>query len=141
MLAFGRPWKLRPTRLKGYYQYTSAKIDYASTEFKSLIGQPDTCHIYVALTDWTAPWEIRTNPRNRQLFNKNASYVIAYGELQFSGAMNAYKDFSIDLHYNSTERVPTYLQITCSASKYGDYFTGGNGSVLYVDQLSFDWDF
>lgn len=141
VLAFGRPWKLRPTRLKGYYQYTSAKIDYASTEFKSLIGQPDTCHIYVALTDWTAPWEIRTNPRNRQLFNKNASYVIAYGELQFSGAMNAYKDFSIDLHYNSTERVPTYLQITCSASKYGDYFTGGNGSVLYVDQLSFDWDF
>ena len=141
ILAFGRPWNLRPTKLRGYFQYTSATIDYASAEYASLKGQPDTCHIYVALTDWTAPYEIRTNPAKRSLFDKNASYVIAYGELVFSGKMDSYQPFEIKLDYRDTSEVPTYMQITCTASKYGDYFTGGNGSLLYVDQFSFDYDY
>lgn len=84
---------------------------------------------------------IRTKPSERQLFNKNADYIIAYGELVFSGKMDSYQAFEIKLDYKDTSRVPSYLQITCSASKYGDYFTGGNGSVLYVDQFSFDYDY
>ena len=55
--------------------------------------------------------------------------------------MDAYRPFEIKLDYRSTSRVPTYMQITCSASKYGDYFTGGSGSVLYVDEFSFDYDY
>lgn len=141
VLGFGRPWKLRPTKLKGYYQYSAAEINTVSSEFSDIKGQPDTCHIYVALTDWTAPFEIRTKPSDRSLFDKNAGYIIAYGELQFSGKMDAYRPFEIKLDYRSTSRVPTYMQITCSASKYGDYFTGGSGSVLYVDEFSFDYDY
>lgn len=141
VLGFGRPWDLRPTKLRGYYQYSAADIGYASSEYDYLKGRPDTCHIYVALTDWTAPYEIRTKPSDRRLFDRNASYVIAYGELVFSGKMDSYQAFEIKLDYKDTSRVPSYLQITCSASKYGDYFTGGNGSVLYVDQFSFDYDY
>jgi hypothetical protein len=37
--------------------------------------------------------------------------------------------------------VPTYLIVVCSASKYGDYFTGGAGSVLYVDDFSLEYDY
>ncbi|MCM1369710.1 MAG: PCMD domain-containing protein [Candidatus Amulumruptor caecigallinarius] len=140
VLAFGRPWNLRPTRLSGYYQYSAVDIDYASSEFNYLKGRPDTCHIYVALTDWTAPFEIRTKPSDRKLFDKNASYVIGYGELVYSGQMGEYKMFTIDIKYRDTSRVPSYMLITCAASKYGDYFTGGSGSTLYVDQLSFQWD-
>ncbi len=141
VLGFGRRWELRPTKLRGYYQYSAVDISHVSTEFQSLKGQPDTCHIYVALTDWTAPYEIRTKPSDRQLFDKNADYVIAYGELVYSGKMSAYEPFEIKLNYRDTSRIPSYLQITCSASKYGDYFTGGSGSVLYVDQFSFDYDY
>ena len=141
ILDFGRPWKLRPTKLKGYYQYKTAPISHASTDFKDLIGQPDTCHIYVALADWTAPFEIRTNPKNQQLFDKDSPSIIAYGELVYSGTMEEYQPFEIKLEYRSTSRVPTYLQITCAASKLGDYFTGGAGAVLYVDQFSFDYDY
>ena len=141
ILDFGRPWKLRPTKLKGYFQYKTADINYASADYKNLIGQPDTCHIYVALADWTAPFEIRTNPKNQQLFDKDASSIIAYGELVYSGTMEEYQPFEIKLEYRSTSRVPTYLQITCAASKLGDYFTGGAGAVLYVDQFSFDYDY
>ena len=143
ILDFGRPFTLRPTKLKGYFQYKTADISHSNREepYASMVGQPDTCHIYVALTDWTAPFEIRTNPSNRQLFNKDASYIIGYGDLQFSGTMDDYQPFEIEIKYNSTSRVPSYVQITAAASKYGDFFTGGNGAVLYVDEFSFDYDY
>ncbi len=141
ILDFGRPWKLRPTKLKGYYQYKTADINYVSSEWESLKGRPDSCHIYVALTDWTAPFEIRTNPKNRQLFDKDADYIIGYGELIFGGTMEDYQPFEIEIKYKTTSKVPSYMQITAAASKYGDYFTGGSGAVLYVDQFSFDYDY
>lgn len=141
ILNFGRPWNLRPTKLKGYYQYQGVDIDYVSSELADLKGRPDTCQIYVALTDWTAPYEIRTNPKNRQLFNPNADYVIGYGELLQAGTMDGYQPFEVEIKYRDTSRVPGYLVITCCASKYGDYFTGGNGSKLWVDQLSFSYDY
>ena len=141
ILDFGRPWKLHPTKLRGYYQYKTADIDYTNSELEYLKGRPDSCHIYVALTDWTAPYEIRTNPNNRQLFDKNASYVLAYGELIYSGTMDEYSEFEIEIVYKKPSVMPTYMQITCAASKYGDFFTGGAGAVLYVDQLSFDYDY
>lgn len=140
ILDFGRPWSLRPTKLKGYYQYKTKNIDYASAELADLKGRPDTCIIYIALTDWTAPYEIRTNPKNRNLFNKDASYVIGYGQMQYSGTMDDFKEFEIDIKYKDTSKIPSYMQITCSTSKYGDYFTGGNGAVLWVDTFSLGWD-
>ena len=141
ILDFGRPFNLRPTKLRGYYQYRTAPIDYTNSEWSHLKGQPDTCHIYIALTDWTAPYQIRTNPNNRQLFNKDADYVIAYGELLYSGTMDNYAPFEIELKYRDYFTKPSYIQITCAASKYGDYFTGGNGAVLYVDEFSLDYDY
>lgn len=141
ILDFGRPWTMRPTKLKGYYQYTNGDIDYANKEMEYLKGRPDTCSIYIAMTDWTAPYEIRTNPNNRQLFDKNASYVIGYGELQRGSSMESYEEFEIELKYRSTSAIPTYIMITCASSKYGDFFTGSTSSVLYVDQLSLDYDY
>ncbi len=141
ILDFGRPWSLRPTKLRGYYQYTTGDIDYSSKEMEYLKGRPDTCSIYIAMTDWTAPYEIRTNPNNRQLFDKNASYVIGYGQLERGSSMDAYEEFEIKLDYRSTSLTPTYIMITCASSKYGDYFTGSTSSVLYVDQLSLDYDY
>ena len=141
ILDFGRPFSLRPTRLRGYYQYRTGIIDYTNSEWESLKGKPDTCHIYIALTDWTAPYQIRTNPNNRQLFNKDADYIIAYGELVYSGTMDDYAPFDIKLEYRDYFTVPSYIQITCAASKYGDYFTGANGAVLYVDEFSLDYDY
>ncbi len=141
ILDFGRQWKVRPTKLRGYYQYTNGDINYSSKEMEYLKGRPDTCSIYIAMTDWTAPYEIRTNPNNRQLFDKNASYVIGYGELERGTSMEAYEEFEIELKYRSTSIMPTYIMITCASSKYGDYFTGSSSSVLYVDQLSLDYDY
>lgn len=141
ILAFGRPWTERPTKLRGYFDYTTAPINYASTEWKSLMGRPDSCHVYVALTDWTEPYEIRTNPKTRHLFDKNSPEVIAYGEMICGETTGGYKPFEIVLNYRSTSRVPRYLLVVSAASKYGDYFTGGTGACLYIDQFSLDYDY
>lgn len=141
ILDFGRPWTCRPTKFRGYYQYTSAPINYASEEFKELINQPDTCHIYVLLADWTAPFQIRTNPKNQHLLDFDADYVIAYGGISTSASTTSYQQFEVELQYRSTSRKPTYVVVCAAASKYGDYFTGGSGAVLYIDQLSFDYDY
>ena len=141
ILDFGRPWKVRPTKLRGYYKYNTAPINYASTEYKYLIDRPDSCHIYVALTDWTAPYQIRTNPNNRHLFDPSSPEIIAYGELIRGSDTGGWQEFEIELNYRSTSRVPSYIQITCAASKYGDFFTGGAGAVLFVDQFSLLYDY
>ena len=32
------------------------------------------------------------------------------------------------------------IVIVAAASKYGDFFTGGKGTVLYLDEFSFVYD-
>lgn len=141
ILHMGRPFNQRPTKLRGYLKYTCAPINYASDELKSLSGQPDTCIVWCALTDLSEPFEIRTDPKNRQLFDPAGDYVIAYGKIQYSETIPQYIPFEFELDYKSTERVPTYILLTASASKYGDYFTGGAGSVLYLDDLELLYDY
>lgn len=141
ILDFGRPWTVRPTALRGYYQYTNGPINYTNSEWTDLKGRPDTCHIYIALTDWTAPYQIRTNPKDRQLMDFSSPAIIALGELLDGDGTDGYKPFRIELKYRSTSRRPTYIQITAAASKYGDYFTGSTSSVLYVDDFSLDYDY
>lgn len=34
-----------------------------------------------------------------------------------------------------------YLFVVATTSRYGDYFTGGEGSELYIDELSLDYDY
>ncbi len=141
ILDFGRPFTGRPTKMKGHFKYKCVDITHTSSEFTNLKGQPDTASIYIALTSMTEPLEIRTRPSNRQLFDKNADYVIAYGELQTGKSVDNWTEFTIDLKYRRTDVKPSYIIIVASASKYGDYFTGGNGSTLWIDDFSLEWDY
>lgn len=140
VLSFGRPFTQRPTRLRGYYKYHSATINKATTEMKHMIGNPDTCRIYIAMLDCPEPYEIRTQPSDRQLFDPHGSYVVAYGEMQQAYDTQEYTQFDITLTYYDTSRVPRYILIVATASKWGDYFTGGDGSVLYVDEFELGYD-
>jgi hypothetical protein len=106
-----------------------------------MAGQPDTCIVWVALIDQADQFEIRTNPKNRQLFDPDGSYVVAYGKVEFGRDVPNYTKFEIELNYKSTQRVPKYILVTASASKYGDYFTGGAGAVLYLDDFELEYDY
>lgn len=141
ILEFGRPFKERPTKLRGMFKYTCAPISHADNGHKDLIGQPDTCIIWVALIDSDNPFEIRTNPKNLHLFDPEGAEVIAYGSYQLGQTQQQWIPFEFELDYRSTSRVPKYILVTSSASKYGDYFTGGNGSILYLDDFELVYDY
>ena len=147
ILDFGREFNQRPTKLKGYYKYDCKTINKSNSSLeviKNMVGQPDTCSVWIALTDWETPFQIRTNPKDQQLFDENASHVIAYGRFQM-GENNPkypnYEPFEVMLNYRDTQRVPKYIVIAASASKYGDFFTGGNGSTLYIDEFELVYDY
>ncbi len=131
VLSFGREFTECPTRLTGYMKYKTAPISSVSKGFEFMKGQPDTCIIWCALIDSDEPFEIRTNPNNRQLFNPDDDFVIAYGKFETAQDVDAYAPFEVVLDYKATNRVPKYILLTGSASKYGDYFTGGNFELKY----------
>lgn len=136
VLSFGREFSSFPSKLRIHYKYTSATIDKVGEDALSYLkGRPDSCHIYIALTDWDQPLEIRTRPSERQLFDKNDSHIIAYAEY-ISGQSDAqYQQKDLILDYRYTDRTPKYILVVASASKYGDFFTGGVGSKLLIDNF------
>lgn len=141
VLSFGREFTARPTRLTGTWKFTTAPIAYTNTEFSYMMGQPDTCIVWMALCDWTGPMEIRTKPSDRQLFNPDDESVIAYGYVESGRNIANYTAFDVVLNYKDTRRVPTYIVVVASASKYGDYFTGGNGSMLWLKDFTLQYDY
>ncbi len=141
VLSFGRPFTERPVRLRGQFKYTCADISHCSDGFSSMLGQPDTCSIFVALIDTDEPLEIRTAPNNRQLFDPEGAYVVGYGKMEVAQTVQEYTPFEFEIKYNSTSRKPKYIICVASASKYGDFFTGGSGSTLYVDDFELLYDY
>ena len=136
VLSFGRPFTSRPTKLKGYIKYNPGTVDYSSTS-ELAKGATDIGSIYIAIGDWSEPIEIRT--KDKKLFDKNDEKIIAYGEWDLTsatqGADGGLLEFEIPLDYRSLDRIPSYLVLVASASKYGDYFTGSSGSTMWIDDL------
>ncbi|HIX74962.1 MAG TPA: PCMD domain-containing protein [Candidatus Parabacteroides intestinipullorum] len=136
LLHFGRSFSSFPTSLRLYYKYTPATIDMIGDnvgDLASLKGQTDMCQIYIALSDKI--YEIHNDPKNRQLFDPNDSGIIAYGEFTSSQSVTSYKQLEIPLEYRATNRTPKYIIIVASSSKYGDYYIGGVGSKLWLDEM------
>ncbi|MDE6196736.1 MAG: PCMD domain-containing protein [Muribaculaceae bacterium] len=141
VLSFGREFVERPVGLRGQFKYKCTPINKTSSEFSDMNGKPDTAIVWMALIDSPSPIEIRTNPANRNLFDENASYVVAYGKVQWAKDVEQYQQFKVDLDYRSTSRVPRYIIVCASASKYGDYFTGGVGSTLWIADFELEYDY
>lgn len=151
ILGFGREFVSYPTALKGWFKYKTAPIKVVSKGYEHLKNEPDTCIVWVALGDWELSQnaetgqktavEVETDNNNEgKYFDKNDPHVIAYGEMICGEDVNEYKPFEIKLDYRATNRVPTSLLIVCSASKYGDYFTGGE-CVMWIDDFSLVYDY
>ncbi len=136
ILTFGRSFNgSRPVKLRGYLYYHPGSVNYSSTSDLPK-GQTDIGTVYIALTSQ----QVTVKTKTKELFNPNASYVLAYGAAEFTsdyGSESALREFEITLDYRqATELVRAkYLVIVASASKYGDYFTGSSESVMVIDDL------
>lgn len=133
ILSFGREFTSRPSELSVWYRATVGTIDYSETNMAPT-GTPDMAIVYIALGDWKAPLEVHTKDKNT-LFSKDDPNIIAYGELVIDKNVNDWTNHKIKLEYRSLSRKPTYIITVASASKYGDYYTGSTGSVLWLDDL------
>lgn len=138
----GRPFTSRPTQLKGWYNYVPKDINYVNGKNESN-GQKDKCAIYIALTDVAGfddrtAFEVNTQDGKYVDFTLNNPDIIAYGsisETESQGTNGGWAEFSVNLHYKDLTRVPKYIVLVASASKDGDYFTGGEGSLMYIDNF------
>lgn len=146
ILGWGRPWKSRPLALRGYVRYMPK-----ACENEKFPDGMDRGIIYVAIGDWTGaeydknwPIVIQTKKPDTELFNpEKGSYtgdgIIAYGEKilqgEVKGADGGMIEFTIPLDYRSYERMPKSIIVVASASQYGDYFIGGIGSTMWLDDL------
>lgn len=154
-LGWGRPFTSRPKALKGYVKYTPQAITYADPAAPKSKGDMDEGIIYIAIVDGSTktadaadkdyvknlsqkqwPVIVKTKASKRTLFSKDDANVIAYGEKVFTAATagDALIEFEIPIEYYHKDLKACNIIITCSASRYGDYFTGGP-SVMYLDDI------
>ncbi len=141
ILNWGIPFDSRPLALKGYYKYSPKAIDRTGDGMGGYKGQMDRMQIQICLVHgWDSPFRVET--KNKKFVDWNADYVIAYGKLESSEAVGGYREFTIPLEYRekNLDKTPSHIIISACSSYLGDYFTGGEGSVLYVDEFSLEYN-
>lgn len=136
-LTFGKPYEgaSHPEAMNVWVNYTPASVSDAKNNLKS--GEKDHGQIYIAFT--SGPVAIHTS--GGVYFDPNGDYILGYGEKTWAGVTcgngNELEKVNIPIKWNDKAKTvaPTHIVIVCSASKYGDYMEGGNGSVMYVDDF------
>lgn len=149
VLGWGRPFNcpIRPKALKVWARYEPVNITHDNTSALPSVnkGDPDNGIVYIALvTDQsmsykseTWPQIVKTSSSSRQLFDPSGSNVVAYGEHVFTSATteSGLVEITIPLNDVNPNLTVSNIIIVASASRYGDYFVGGNGSLLYLDDF------
>ena len=138
LLDWGIPFNSTPVGLNGQIAYQPKAIDYADARYADKKGQMDTGHVVIILTDWDEPFRI-SSAEEKFVDFANDPAIIAYGRYALSETTDGFRPFHIDLEYRS-QRYPRYLVIVAASSALGDYYTGGVGSTLWLDDLSLEYD-
>lgn len=147
-LGWGKPWTLRPRQVKVWAKYVAGTVqsgkDKGSGSHLSP-GDKDQGIIYVALVDNTmtkydrdgSEWPCVVKTKSSQLFDKNGANVVAYGEHIFATDTDGsgLVEITIDLNDVNGNLDVANIIFVASASRYGDFFEGGEGSLLYLDDI------
>ena len=73
-------------------------------------------------------------------FTGTNSTVVAYTKYESDAEVTSYTEFVVPFDYRRRTTKPTYAIVTACSSYLGDYFVGGEGSQLFVDEFSFVYD-
>ncbi len=146
---FGRPFTARPTAMRLWVKYSSGPINRVDgTPAGVQKGDYDKASLKIALGNWDykkyggdpdSPILVNTTETSTFVdFSTDAS-TIAYGEeiitSDADNSTNVWKQVTIPLNYTNTAKYPSHIVISFAASMYGDYFTGCDSSMLWVDGL------
>lgn len=148
-LEWGTPFTGRPYALKGYLDYAPVLIDKTqdrvggkANPHKDKFGLMDHLQILAVLVDEAeneadkGPFQVvSSKPGLPDL--RNDPRVIAFGTIESDkNTGGKYEEFECVLEYKDN-REPDYVIIVACSSLWGNFFTGGVGSVLYVDDFQF----
>lgn len=156
MINFGRPFTSRPVKLRGWVKYDCATVSSidnnlpASAEIS--MGGNDQGIIYIMLGTWVDgvgtksgidyegtsanPVRVETKyPTTVERLDSEGDDIIAYGNVVYSSSVSEWTEFEIDLTYYDEETPPTHIIVVASSSRYGDYYSGGKGSSMWLDEL------
>ena len=145
VLGWGRAFNARPKALRVWVKYTPAAVTDANSKNPDGVakGDMDRGIVYIALVDGSKtsynneawPIVIKTSDTTT-LFSPDKPQVIAYGEHVFTEATpgDGLVEVVIPIDYKRTDVRPSNIVMVASASKMGDYFTGGP-SVMYLDDV------
>lgn len=103
----GVPYKSRPERFQGYYKYFPV--------------DGDSCEIRTTLTRWN--------------FSANKRDTIGQTVFRTVETVSDYTYFDLEVQYFMSEN-PDTIDMVFAASAGGEYFIGGIGSTLYVDEFT-----
>ncbi len=141
-LYWGLQFTARPVGLKGWYKYRGVTINRTDKGYDSLKGQPDKGQILFGLfTNWTSQFHIKTNESRFVDFSESNKDIVATRAILIDNT-DGWIPFTMAAGYrkDNLRKPPTYIVTTACASYKGDYFTGGEGSVLLVDEFSYIYD-
>lgn len=146
ILGWGRDCEARPVALKGWVRYEPVAISHigsgAPAEYAK--GDMDRGIIYIAILDGSVDNEysgdhfpVIVKTKTKELFDKNRSDILGYGELILNATEGSgMVEFNIPITYKDCRgRTAKKIVLTASASKGGDFFTGGSGSNMWLDDL------
>lgn len=135
-LDFGRPYEgsSHPKALTVWANYRAKTFSKKTTHFNQ--GDYDQAQIFIAFATQAAP----INTSSKQYFNPDEDYILGYGEVTWTkefGPEGKLEQVSIPITWREKAKTtkPTHIIIVCSASKYGDYLEGAEGSLMYLDDF------
>ena len=159
VIAFGKPFDFtfRPKKLRFWYKSKNGGINRGSNYPAGVSkGDADPNEIYIMLCKMDGPHIVKTkdkntfvNPKSETIsycsaggnYSKNSTNDRTDGKVIASAVWNNtvtqadWKMVELDLTYYTEDEIPTYLMLTASASKYGDYFVGCDTNMLQLDDF------
>lgn len=133
----GVPFHSRPKSLSGYYHYRPGTIDFTDDDHESMKGKRDQGQIEIALYGWKQRQHFISNDGPSIPATQDPA-LIGYARLTLKEDSGDYVPFELKIDYRS-DATPTYVYISALSSRMGEFFTGSSGSVLYLDELQFNY--
>lgn len=157
---FGRPWTSRPSAVRLWCKYSTGKIN-VNNGFPAGVNLTsndyDRAQIKVALGTWTrseyggtkdSPVHVNTTDPSTFVDFYTDKATIANGDLiihndgydvnragKVTAVTTGWIQYTIPLDYRNLTTYPTHIAISCSASQYGDYFSGCKEATLWIDKF------
>ena len=144
-LDWGVPFTSKPKALKGWYKYEAKPITRKNNTVVEGT-EMDKCQLQVLLIQTDSPYIVQ--PLNKvngptykgsMLDLATEPTVIARFIHNMDSTGGEWKSFEFPLEYRDY-RTPTYVIITAASSYLGDFFTGGEGSTMLIDEFEFVYE-